>query len=390
MDSAPRSDDAPRMSLHPLVTGIAGAAIVAAVLWDAFETMLLPRRIGRRVRLTRYFYMTTWRSWRACAGWVPRTATRDWVLGLYGPASLILLLVCWAAALIAGFALVQSALGGLTGNASHAGMLLYMSGETFFTLGFGDVVPATGAGRWLSVLEAGTGFAFLGTVIGYLPTVYNAFSQRELMVTLLDARAGSPPTAAEFLRRVPAVGAATLPDDILAQAESWAAQVLETHLSFPLLAYYRSLHSNQSWLGALTSILDASALLVAGAEGPASDQAPITFAMARHALVDVTQAFVREPLASAPDRLDPAALAALRTHLEDSSFRLPATPEFEQRLAKLRRLYEPYAQALAAYLQLELPPWRPAVGARDNWHGGPWDRALGTRDTRVFAADEHF
>jgi hypothetical protein len=112
--------------------------------------------------------------------------------------------------------------------------------------------------------------------------------------------------------------------------------------------------------------------------------------MARHALVDVSQTFVTEPLRAARDRMPPETLARLREHLGRSPVRLPDTPEFDAKLAELRRLYEPYAQALAQHLLVELPPWIHAERRRDNWHGGPWDRALGTRDAALGPEEDHF
>src|SRR5206468_987936 len=218
---------------------------------------------GRRVRLTRYFYMITWRLWRAVALRSPKPSRREALLAFYGPISLILLLFCWASGLVFAFALLEAFTLGRSGLTPQGfGVLLYASGQTFFTLGFGDYTPATALGRILAVIEAGLGFGFLGTVVGYLPTMYAAFSQREIEISLMDARAGSPPTAAEFLRRTPPAGDG-LCDDLLAAWERWSAQLLETHISYPQLAYYRSQHSNQSWLGALTTILDTTALLLA-------------------------------------------------------------------------------------------------------------------------------
>ena len=265
-----------------------------------------------------------------------------------------------------------------------------MSGETFFTLGFGDLTPMSGPGRMLAVLEAGMGFGFLGTVIGYLPPMYAAFSQREVGVALLDARAGSPPTAAELLRRTPSTGGAARADGTLADLERWSAVLLESHISYPLLAYYRSQHSNQSWLAALTATLDACAAVIAGAEGLNREQAKTTFAMGRHALVDVAQSFVTRPAPGMRERLPQDELARLRALLAESGVRLPATPEFESRLATVRRSYEPYAWALAQHLLLELPPWIHAERRRDNWRGGPWDRELGVRGADLLNADEHF
>ena len=373
-----------------MLTGAIGVALILIIVWDAFETILVPRRIGRRIRLTRYFYMVTWRVWRAVARRVRKPARREALLGFYGPLSLILLLSCWAAGLIFAFALIEFVTNGRTAASPvNFGVQLYMSGETFFTLGFGDFTPTTGLGRMLAVLEAGLGFGFLGTVIGYLPTMYAGFAQREIEISLMDARAGSPPTAAEFLRRTPPAGDG-LCDELLAAWERWSAQLLETHISYPQLAYYRSQHSNQSWLGALATILDSTALLLARPGATSASQAQLTFAMARHALVDITQIFVPRFAPGARERLTPEDVRMLRTRLADTPMKLPTAGEFEARLAELRLLYEPYAQALAAYLLFELPPWAHAQPRRDNWQGGPWDKLLSTRRGPGQQSDEHF
>ena len=352
----------------PAIISALGAALVLVIVWDAFETILVPRRIGRRVRLTRYFYLATWRVWRAVARRVGKPSRREALLGFYGPLSLLMLLSCWAVGLIVAFALLEIATQPAAGmTLERFGMLLYMSGETFFTLGFGDVTPTSGAGRLLAVLEAGLGFGFLGTVIGYLPTMYAAFAQREVQISLMDARAGSPPTAAAFLGRVP--GANGLRDELLEDWERWSAQLLETHISYPQLAFYRSQHSNQSWLAALTAILDSTALLLARPDATPMSQAKLTFAMARHALVDITQNFVRDYAPGAADRLSPEVMRLLRERLADTSMSLPDSGDFDSRLATLRLKYEPYAQALAAWLLFELPPWVHAEPHRDNWQG---------------------
>ncbi len=136
---------------------------------------------------------------------------------------------------------------------------LYMSGTTFFTLGLGDVVPRSDLARFLTVVEAGIGFAFLAVVIGYLPILYQAFSRREVEVSLLDARAGSPSSAVELLRRHAGVEGADDLCQLLRGWEHWSAELLESHLSYPSLGYFRSQHEHQSWVAALTTILDACA-----------------------------------------------------------------------------------------------------------------------------------
>lgn len=379
------------MSISHLLAGLVAVGLILIIVWDAFETILVPRRIGRRVRLTRYFYLITWRVWRALASGVRKPSRRESLLGFYGPLSLILLLSCWASGLIVGFALLAFATGSrAVTSIGDAGLLLYMSGETFFTLGYGDFTPATMLGRVSAVVEAGLGFGFLGTVVGYLPTMYGAFAQRELEIALMDARAGSPPTAAEFLRRTACAADATLGDDVLASWERWSAQLLETHISYPQLAYYRSQHSNQSWLASLTAILDTTSLMLARSAGSGSPQARLTFAMARHALVDITQIFVRRYPGGAPDRLTPEFLSLLRDQLADTTTQLPSDAAFEERLAELRLKYEPYAQALASHLLFELPPWVHAQPRRDNWQGGPWDRMLSSKLGSAKRTEEHF
>jgi hypothetical protein len=145
---------------------------------------------------------------------------------------------------------------------------LYFSGSTFFTLGYGDMVATSTVGRLMSVAEAGMGFMFLAVIISYLPVLYQAFSRRELAIALLDARAGSPPSAGELLRRLAEGRNSAGPGPFLVEWERWAADLLESYPSFPVLSYYRSQHENQSWVGALTAILDTSSLLIAGVEGP--------------------------------------------------------------------------------------------------------------------------
>jgi len=180
----------------------AGALWVVVIMWDAFEALVLPRRVTRRLRPTRMFYRVTWQVWSAVARRMRPGGRRETYLSFFGPLSLLVLLAAWAASLVAGFALLQTGLGAslnIPGGGSFTDHL-YLSGETFFTLGLGDVAPISRVGRVLLVIEAGIGFAFLALVIGYLPVLYQSFSRREVNITLLDARAGSPPSAEELMR----------------------------------------------------------------------------------------------------------------------------------------------------------------------------------------------
>src|SRR5579862_8897749 len=315
--------------IHILAIGF-GIVIIWMVLLDAFETVVLPRRVLRNFRLTAYFYRRTWIPWRKIAGRIKKPSRQQNFLGYFGPLSLILLLGFWAAGLIFGFGLIQYGIGGheqINGERLNFGKILYHSGETFFTLGYGDIVPTSGPARALSVIEAGMGFAFLGVVIGYIPVVYAAFSRREVQISMLDARAGSPPSASELLVRLAGrsedadLNQAVF-DEVLRDWERWSAELLEAQISYPVLTFFRSQHSNQSWLAALTTMLDVSALVLTGIEGIHPGQAKLTFAMARHAAVDLAQVVNARLDPTSPDRLPEADLVALRAALNAAGLRL--------------------------------------------------------------------
>jgi len=350
---------------------VAGIVCLFTVLFDAFQTIILPRRATGRFRLTRLFYIATWNPWVFLAKRIRNPRKRETAFSYYGPLSLIFLLVVWAAAMVLGFALVFYALGSPFTDPAHphAGFRsdIYVSGTTVFTLGLGDVVPQSPWARGLIILEAGTGFGFLAVVMGYFPVLYSAFSRREVSIALLDARAGSPPTAAELMRRHAYQGGEQSLSVLLMEWERWSAELLESHISYPLLCYFRSQHNNQSWLSALTAILDTSALLISGIQGPEARQAQLTFAMARHALVDLAQIFSRRPAHNAPDRLPPENYQRLFDLLCQSGVRVCHDNLSSERLREMRALYEGYAQALGSYLEMPLPPWIADQPHKDNW-----------------------
>jgi ion channel len=347
-----------------------GVLIILIVLWDAFETTVLPRRVSRRFRLTRIFYRTTWIPFRAIARGIRSGNPRENFLSIFGPLSLILLLVTWAFGLIVGFGLLHWGLGSrLSMPAGISGFRadLYLSGTTFFTLGLGDVAPTSGASRILTVVEGGMGFGFLALVIGYLPILSQAFSRREATIALLDARAGSPPTAAELLRRHGSAEGSQALIELFREWERWSAELLESHVSFPVLAYYRSQHDNQSWVAAMTTILDVCSLIVSGIEGAPTRDARLAFAMARHAVVDLARVFNQDPRAPQPDRLPEAELARLKQALASAGMPLKSDKGVAQHLLHHRQMYEPYVHALSEFLLMPLPEWLPPAGAKDNW-----------------------
>ena len=358
-----------------VLVSLISVVLILVVLADAFEAVVLPRRVTRRFRLTRFFYRSTWKPWSFLARRIGSKKRREAYLSFFGPLSLLMLLCVWALGLIAGFAMLHWALNSalhVSGGEVGFPTYLYLSGTTFFTLGLGDVTPAAPIGRTLVVIESGLGFGFLALIIGYLPVIYQGFSRRELNISLLDVRAGSPPSAAKLLSRHSDHMEEL--DRLLHDWERWSADLLESHLSYPVLCYYRSQHDNQSWLAALTTILDASAIVIACMDGVPTRQAELTFAMARHALVDLAQIFNTPPRAPIPDRLLPAELTRLQAALVDSGINLRGGAATDEKLSLLRQMYEPYVNSLADYLLMTIPHWIPPAKSLDNWQTSAWGR----------------
>lgn len=368
-----------------LLTVVGALVVIFLILVDAFETIVLPRRVTRRFRLSAIFLRRSWQIYRHVARRLPTrvgregSSIRDRFLSIFGPAALLVLLAIWAGVLVLSFALLyrgtETRLAATSGQPDFR-LFLYLSGETFFTLGYGDIAPTTGVGRAIAVAEVATGFSFLALIIGYLPGIFQAFSRREAEIMLLDARAGSPPSATELLRRHAGFNDTVALENLLQDWERWSAEFLESHLSYPILTLFRSQHDHLSWLAAVTMILDACTLLMVGVESATgrlpSRQARLTFAMARHVAGDLSQILYTTPRTRVEERLPAAAFAEMRAILASAGLRIREGPEAEHWLVELRRLYEPYVQALSEQLLVPLPSWLPSAQA-DDWQTTAWE-----------------
>lgn len=357
------------------MVSVIGTIVVLLILWDAFETVVLPRRVTRRLRITWIYYRAVRSTWSAIARRIGNARRRESYLGLFGPLSLIMLLVTWAAGIVIGFALIYWDFGSHAVPAEETASFetaLYFSGTTFFTLGLGDIAPRNPMGRAATVLESGTGFVLLALVVGYLPVLYQAFSRREVEISMLDQWAGSPPSAGELLRRLGAWNDIGAVGAFLAVWEKWAAELLESHISYPVLAGFRSQHANQSWLAGLTTVLDTCALVLSGVGAVPHRAAHLTFAMARHVTVDLCQVLDAPPHPPARDRLPAVDLARLRAILREAGLQVREDAEAERVLVDLRAMYEPYVSSLSIRLMLPLPEWMAKPGARDNWQKSKW------------------
>ena len=224
------------------------------------------------------------------------------------------------------------------------------------------------------------GLGLLALVIGYFPVLYQAFSRREVNISMLDARAGTPPTAAELLRRHQEGQSLDSLDQFLRDWEMWAADLMESHLSYPVLCFFRSQHDNQSWLAALNTVLDTCSLVMVGIDGIPKWQAQLTFKMARHAIVDISQIFNTSPVTHDGGRLPKPNLDTLRLALSEYGVPLRNEAGDDRTLEELRAMYEPYTEVLSRYLMMPLPGWLPTARASDNWQTSAWENAPAARN----------
>jgi hypothetical protein len=343
---------------------LGGLLLVAIVLWDAFEVMLLPVPAKRSIRLVMIFLRTLWTMWSTLARMARPGKHRERILGLFGPLSLVLLIMTWLAGLVLGFGLVEYS---LLGPRISFWQGLYLSGATFFTLGADSGIRASPGMKVLSVGEAGCGLGFLALVIGYLPVLYQLFARRETHVMLLDERAGSPPSAITLLQRHAHGQSIDEVDLLLREWEKWSAELLESHMSYPMLSYYRSQFVNQSWLAATAAVMDTCALIMVGLTGVKTFQARMSFAVTRLALAELTDLLGIKQVALGAVRLPTSEFEQMRTVLDEVGIPL-VEAEAELHLARFRATYEPFLGGLSKHLMLPLAEWIPKDdGKIDNW-----------------------
>lgn len=354
-----------------IVALIAGILLLAIILQDAFEVMLLPRRVARRWRLMRGYFRLTWSVWKFSARATREGAARERLLSIFGPLSMMLLFTLWAAGMVLAFALIQWSLLRGAGHDSDFGRQAYLSGVTFFTLGYGDVLPIGGWGKTIAVLEAGSGFGLIAVVIGYLPVLYQLFSRREAHVIQLDSRAGSPPSAGTLIARHAQAGGLHKLDEMLRAWEIWGSDLLESHLSYPMLAYYRSQHDDQSWLAAIAAVMDTCAIVLVGIAEVHPLQARMTFAMARQVVVELVRALdLPSARPTTSERLDAADFVAMLARFKQAGAVWEGDEDAENTLRAIRATYEPQLHALASYLLIDLPNWNAGEDTPDHWERG--------------------
>ena len=320
-----------------ILVGVLGGALVVLMLVEIFVAFLLPRRVKRDPKIVRSVFAYAWRPWRRLARALP-AQTADTMLGIYGPVGILLNLFLWVLAMMLGYACLQWAGGSHlagTGPGTHAvgfGNDLFFSAATMASSGTSGLGAHSTFARTVQVIDAASGLAVIAIVIGYLPSLYQAFSRREATVSQLDARAGSPPSAGRLVIRSAQHGGWPALSGYLGGWETWVAELMETHLAYPILAYFRSQHVNQNWLAAMCTVLDTCAFAIAAAPLGTVDSARFTFAIARHAVVDLSYTFHVAPAAPALERLPTQDLQELLRQLAQAG----VEPDAELAIVKER------------------------------------------------------
>jgi hypothetical protein len=345
---------------------IAGLVLVVLIIRDVFNALMVPGRVRRPLRFVPVYFQVTWTLWAAAGRRIESEEDRERLLSVYGPLAMLCLLALWAGGLLLGFGLLQFGLARGSGFTDFVDYL-YTSGVRIFTLSAEESAKSTPLSKALTIIEAGTGLGFITMVITYLPVLYQLFSRRETHVILLDERAGAPVSTASLICNHARRNAMDRLDALLAAWEQWSAELLESHVSYPMLSYYRSQHSDQSWLSAMAVVMDTCALRMAGAGGFDEFQAERTLAMCTSALRNISEILQIQPLERYTDRLSRTAFRELIEQLRRNELSVGGGDVWE-RLAQARSGFDPLLAAMARYFVLDLPAWvapPPMEGALD-------------------------
>lgn len=241
---------------------LAGAVIVLATFASALSTLILPR--GTRDLVTQTAFRLAWLVFGPLVRYSESYERRDRIMAFYAPVTVMLVVVAWLILVLSGYMLMYYA-NGVTPLSSA----FRLSGSSLLTLGFATVDTV-----WLHVLvfsEAAIGLGLVALLIAYLPTMYNAFSRREEAVNLLEVRAGSPPSAVEWLIRAQRNDMLGRLSHTFEAWEHWFAAVEESHTSFLPLSFFRSPQPDRSWITAAGAVLDTAAMMMTVVDFPYDD-----------------------------------------------------------------------------------------------------------------------
>ncbi len=348
---------------------VLGLLLVASVVWDLFQTIVVPRPSPSRFRIARYLVRGSWTVARAI-GRGRDGRTHDTFLGLFAPSMTLALLVTWIGALILGDGLILYALRDqLSPSPSDLGTTMYFAASSILTIGFGDIVPIGPAARAVVVVAAVSGLGAVALVVTFLFSLYGSYQRREVRVVTLQAAAGAPPSAVTLLETYAELDLVAQLPDLFAGWERWAAEVLDTHVAFPLLGFFRSSHDNLSWISALGTVLDAACLVLTTADGIPRGEAELFRRVGSHLVEDITNLGFRVGVTSdvhpieAGVGLDRAAFDEACIRLARAGYRLTPDDRAWQAFQAKRFGYAGRLEAMAAYWATPTNSWLHSDGS---------------------------
>ena len=335
---------------------VVGAGIITLTLNDVFQSVVMPRATGRRFRISFYVWRSMWYLWPRVAWRVfaANAGRREESLAIFAPFMLTVLIALWAGLLIFGFGTV---LWGLRAGVSPAhasfGTMIYFAGTSLLTIGFGDIVGRGALPRFVSLLAALAGLSFVSILTAFLFALFGSFQQRETFVVTVGARAGAPPSGVNLLA---IAGYSRTSEDLsqlMLDAQRWSASVMESHLAYPMLAYFRSSHDDQSWIGTLGTLLDAATLMMTTLDGVRDGQARILYNVGRHATRDLSKYF-RVDTGEESVGIERSEFDHACDRLVAAGYDLRQRDEAWGRFSNLRSTYAPQLNMLARLF--EIPP----------------------------------
>jgi hypothetical protein len=273
------------------LAALAGAALVLSSQADLFLSVVVPRSVSARFRPSTLLSRFGWPIWRHRSMVIADAERREDTLAMVAPLLLVALLAYWVASQIAGFGLLFWALREGLRPVPDIGSALYFAGSSLLTIGYGDIVPIHWSTRTLALFAASGGLATVAIVTTFLFQIFGAFQRREAFVVTISERTGAPPSGLEFVIRHYKLGLLHDIDPILRESQRWVAEVMETHLAYPVLTYFRSSHDDESWVGTLGAILDAATLLITTIDLDHRGQAEITARIGTHLVRDFSHFF---------------------------------------------------------------------------------------------------
>ena len=349
--------------------GFLGALMVALALYDVFQGVVVPRWTGNLFRIAPFVIRLQWPLWKWLAQRM-KPGKRDDFLASYAPLMLVVLLVVWVMMLIVGYGMILYAFHNQISYDLSFGEACYLAGVALFTIGFGDIVAFGAQGRIVLLMAGASGLAVTALVISLTFTLYGAFSRREALILTLEARAGSPPSGVSLLETHAQFDLLNDLPRLFDRWEMWAAQMLDSHLAYPLLPYFRSSHSGASWVGALGAVLDAATLLMTTvSSGDKCGQRPIGAAhlfyhMGCHTVDDLSVNFFAQHAKfdqennAAPDAgIDRAEFLAARMRLSNAGFELRDANESWDAFSRHRAVYALHLNHLARHFSAPPAQW---------------------------------